>query len=141
MIFSDLFRCIGNGRTTKIWSDAWVPGNWRSDILNGLFIPEIIDRIQSIGLSCRQHDDKWVWLADARGLFTVTACYKHYMAAQWNEINLLPEIQRCINFCAHLRRKPHLCYKSATELRSCVTPSIAVVFHGYLGAATRLPTF
>ncbi|KAF7827257.1 putative RNA-directed DNA polymerase [Senna tora] len=149
LIFSDLFRCIGNGRTTKIWSDAWVPGvfpftaqrpnavydgvemvsdlmdevgAWRNDILRGLFTAETIDKIQSIGLSCRQHDDKWVWLGDARGLFTVKVCYKHYMAAQLNDINLLPEIQGRIGagFWKRLWKIPVLPKHKAFLWRTCL---------------------
>ncbi|KAF7805283.1 phosphoglycolate phosphatase 1B, chloroplastic-like [Senna tora] len=116
----DLIRCIGNGKTTSVWDDAWIPGapttsvqrpqnrdeevetvsdliddsgRWKDDVINRLFTADIISKIVGIVLSCPQQEDKWVWLGDARGGFTVKACYKYYMARYWRDINLFPEMQ------------------------------------------------
>ncbi|KAF7824834.1 uncharacterized protein G2W53_022978 [Senna tora] len=149
LILPDLIRCIGNGRTTKVWTDAWVPGNfpytiqrpravmdgvnvvsdlmdgagnWRSDILNYLFEAEISEKIQGIELNCHQFDDKWVWLGDAKGLFTVSTCYKYYMARHWEEINLLPHLQGRVGsgFWKHLWKAPVLPKYKAFLWRACL---------------------
>ncbi|KAF7841958.1 reverse transcriptase [Senna tora] len=81
LIMPDLFRCVGNGRTTRIWDDAWVLGA----------PPFTVPRPQNGAEGVENVSD--LINASARGLFTVNACYKHYMAEQWRDVILLPDLQ------------------------------------------------
>ncbi|KAF7815550.1 cysteine desulfurase mitochondrial-like [Senna tora] len=121
----------GNGRSTRVWDVAWVPGchpailerpqvgaegiewvsdllddslEWKEDVLRSLFSAETQQRIRSIRVVNAQLADRWSWVGDPRGTFTVNLCYKFYMADYWRDVVLLPGVQGGVenHFWSHL---------------------------------------
>ncbi|KAF7807807.1 putative ribonuclease H protein At1g65750 family [Senna tora] len=97
LIVKDLFRCIGDGRSTRVWGEAWIPGTfpysiekpnniiagelrvcdllddmglWREEVLEFLFPTDICHRIKCIRTPEEGREDRWNWLGDAKGGFT-----------------------------------------------------------------------
>ncbi|XP_062014569.1 uncharacterized protein LOC133731138 [Rosa rugosa] len=90
-------RHIGNGFSTNIWLDPWLMdedlrpyvtdrvtlvadlfislGVWNSTLLSELFPANIVQKILSIPLSPRHHEDRWIWGGDKRGQFSVKSAY------------------------------------------------------------------
>ncbi|KAF7840815.1 uncharacterized protein G2W53_003113 [Senna tora] len=120
LIEKDLIRCIWDGRSTAVWGDAWIPGlfpfsiakpdniiagglrvcdllddtgMWRDDVLAFLFTDNIFRHIKSIGARDVRLEDRWNWLGDAKGGFTVKPCYLKAMKLKWQVIDLLPSVQ------------------------------------------------
>lgn len=90
---------IGDGKTVKIWKDAWIGGegsgklfspirgleaaatvdtlinfdnhSWRQDILNDILLPVDIERILKIPISTSGGNHVWVWAASDGGIFRV----------------------------------------------------------------------
>ncbi|KAF7835878.1 phytochrome A1-like [Senna tora] len=106
LIERDLIRCIGDGRSTPVWGEAWIPGifpfsieksnyiivgdmrvcdlmdglgAWRDEILNLLFQSDICRRIRSIRSPDVRRVDKWNWgmrIAIFGGGFGNYRCYQ-----------------------------------------------------------------
>lgn len=98
-----LYCRIGNGESTRIWGDKWIPipstfsiqsppqgmdatvkvsalidkdtNGWNKGLLATLFNAEEIEAIQSVPLSCTNRPDKVIWRGSANGLFTVKSAY------------------------------------------------------------------
>ncbi|XP_062013785.1 uncharacterized protein LOC133730151 [Rosa rugosa] len=90
-------RHIGNGLSTNIWRDPWLmgedlgayfssratfvadlfisPGVWNVTLLSELFPAYIVQKILTLPLSPRVHEDRWIWGADKKGQFTVKSAY------------------------------------------------------------------
>lgn len=49
---------------------------WDVDQLNDIFAEEDVRIFLKIPLSFSTHDDKWVWLEDSRGCYTVKSGYR-----------------------------------------------------------------
>ncbi|KAF7808485.1 uncharacterized protein G2W53_035228 [Senna tora] len=88
LIEKDLIWCIGDGQSTAVLGEAWIPG-----VLNFLFQPDIFRCIKSIRAPDVRRVDRWNWLGDAKGGFTVKQCYLHAMRDKWQGIDLLPNLQ------------------------------------------------
>ena len=98
-----LVRRIGNGETTDIWHDYWLPrtvmkrpitslahdtpqlvselinhsmASWNEPLVRATFIPIDAERILKIPLCNRQIEDFWAWSEDRRGIFTVRTVYR-----------------------------------------------------------------
>ncbi|KAM6552088.1 hypothetical protein CsatB_001896 [Cannabis sativa] len=94
-------RKIGNGNSTSIWFDPWVPGDpqqptpcvdssegislvsnfisdgqWDEDLVRNWFRDEDAQRILNINLPTSMTNDSWLWLPDPIGNFSVNSAYK-----------------------------------------------------------------
>ncbi|PON49492.1 hypothetical protein TorRG33x02_317190 [Trema orientale] len=101
-IFSGCCRLIGDGTTTNIWMDPWVPKHptfkptptcdpgpgraWVSDFichgsqwnlrkLRAAFSEEDVKTIIQIPLSFRRPADTWGWVAAKNGKFSIKSAY------------------------------------------------------------------
>ncbi|KAK9929437.1 hypothetical protein M0R45_026537 [Rubus argutus] len=105
-------RHIGDGRTTNIWTEPWLPGEdlssyfnlgvllvsellsapgtWNIPLLSELFPSAIVNKILSIPLSVNSHADRWIWGADKRGIFSVKSAYHVARAQVLNECSSSP---------------------------------------------------
>lgn len=99
-----------NSSMVRMWLDPWVLGNrsiknfytdceedvqdlkvsyiikpdgkWDSKLNFSLVHPWIVDEILKIRLGSMQHRDKWIWLEDRRGVFSVRSAYKFFTNMQ-----------------------------------------------------------
>uniref|UniRef100_A0A803QHJ4 Reverse transcriptase domain-containing protein n=1 Tax=Cannabis sativa TaxID=3483 RepID=A0A803QHJ4_CANSA len=94
-------RKIGNGNSTSIWFDPWVPGEtrqppprvestggvslvsnfisdgqWNEDMVRQWFREEDARRILNINLPRVLTNDSWLWLPEPSGNFSVSSAYK-----------------------------------------------------------------
>uniref|UniRef100_A0A803PM53 Reverse transcriptase domain-containing protein n=1 Tax=Cannabis sativa TaxID=3483 RepID=A0A803PM53_CANSA len=92
---------IGNGNSTSIWFDPWVPGEtrqpsprvestggvslvsnfisdgqWKEDMVRQWFREEDARRILNISLPRVLTNDSWLWLPEPSGNFSVSSAYK-----------------------------------------------------------------
>lgn len=100
-LLTGLFRRIGNGETTHIWNDRWIPkyfdgrpltvaanqgvtmvseligddGEWNEVLLREIFIPIDADAILSIPLRL-QDEDRWAWKLEKHGEYSVKSAYR-----------------------------------------------------------------
>jgi len=97
-----LVRRIGNGETTNIWHDNWLPRthmkrpltsliqhppqkvselinittcSWNEQLVRATFVPIDAETIMQIPLCTRQIEDFWAWSEDRRGIFSVRTSY------------------------------------------------------------------
>lgn len=97
-----LVRRIGNGETTNIWRDNWLPRthmkrpltsliqhpphkvselintatcSWNEQLVRATFVPIDAESIMKIPLCTRQVEDFWAWSEDRRGIFSVRSAY------------------------------------------------------------------
>lgn len=98
-----LIRRIGNGATTHIWRDNWLPrernmrpitslqqnppqlvhelishatGDWNRELIHQTFIKFDADAILSIPICNRPVNDFWAWSNDSKGVFSVRSAYR-----------------------------------------------------------------
>ncbi|KAF7825156.1 putative RNA-directed DNA polymerase [Senna tora] len=111
-----LRRAIGNGRTTGVWTDPWIPAeirtiavkpnhiergeetvsvllnedatNWDVEELRTRFDEETCIRIQSIPPDPEQGEDRWVWEYDRKGVYSVKTGYRSMMIEVWSQLDL-----------------------------------------------------
>ncbi|KAF7826721.1 ribonuclease H [Senna tora] len=109
-------RSIGNGRTTRVWEDPWVPSDlpmvltqpsnpivvvdkvsdlltvdgleWDVEKLRGLFSEEVCNQIVSIPPDREQGGDRWVWKHDNKGVYTIKTGYRNAMLDEWSLFNV-----------------------------------------------------
>lgn len=95
---------VGNGASIKVWEDPWIPivdstkirsplvqgseiirvsnlfnsdrNGWDIDYLKELFTQEEVERILKIPISNSQQEDRWMWLEDNKGQYTVKSGYR-----------------------------------------------------------------
>ena len=79
-----LVRRIGDGTSTKIWEDNWLPRSHArrpmaclvDDPPRSVFIPLDAKAILQIPLCTRQVDDFWAWAKERKGVFSVRSAYR-----------------------------------------------------------------
>ncbi|KAK9748971.1 hypothetical protein RND81_02G093700 [Saponaria officinalis] len=102
----DLRKCEGNGLSTDIWSDPWIPGTqsrkiislrngtpeqmvaellndnrdgWSTEKVRSLFLPFEQDRILNIRVSDSRPNDTWCWDPEKNGVYSVRSAYRLLM--------------------------------------------------------------
>ncbi|KAF7823970.1 hypothetical protein G2W53_022114 [Senna tora] len=108
-------RSIGNGRSTGVWTDPWIPSNeptiairpshieiddekvsvllnedateWIDGELRARFEEDICRRIKSIPPNPSQGNDRWTWEHDSKGVYSVKTGYRSLMMETWNQFN------------------------------------------------------
>ncbi|KAF7843842.1 uncharacterized protein G2W53_000747 [Senna tora] len=63
---------------------------WNVAVISSIFRENMCNRIQKIPINHRQGEDRWSWVPDLKGVFTVKSCYKVAMAERWPGINITP---------------------------------------------------
>ena len=98
-----IIRRIGNGKSTNIWSDNWIPKeaslrpilsrianpphmvsdlllpattSWNVDLVRRIFLPIDADEILKLPVCTRNVEDFWAWQPDRKGIFSVRSAYK-----------------------------------------------------------------
>ncbi|XP_074284140.1 uncharacterized protein LOC141608695 [Silene latifolia] len=113
-----LRRRIGDGLTTRVWHDAWLPvtqtgrvisplvagyedlrvadllvggnGSWNEELITSLFLPFERERISNIRVSSNRPPDTWAWCGEKDGVFTVKSAYR-FLAANGDAEGLKPK--------------------------------------------------
>ncbi|XP_075074403.1 uncharacterized protein LOC107830363 [Nicotiana tabacum] len=120
-------RCIGDGRTTKIFHTPWLPSEqlqviqsvcnngmeemvvseliyeetrtWSEVKLETVFNAQEIELIQKIPLSSTLEQDKWMWLFDPKGMYTVRGGYMRLYDQVRHEIEHPKTVEHCLLNC------------------------------------------
>ncbi|KAK9943099.1 hypothetical protein M0R45_008718 [Rubus argutus] len=88
VLHSGIHHHIGDGRSTNVWTDPWLPrvdlssysnprvnlvfdlistpGTWDISLVSELFPLDLVNKISSIPLSFNSHVNRWIWGADRR---------------------------------------------------------------------------
>ena len=104
-----IIRRIGNGQTTDIWMDIWIPkehtprpitslmqnpptevaellqpstGGWNEDFVRSVFIHFDADAILRIPVCTRNVEGFWAWYPDKKGRFSVSSAYKFLVSTK-----------------------------------------------------------
>ena len=107
-----LIRRIGDGLTTHIWNQNWLPrpanmrpivsrimdppqrvselilpgAQWDSTTISEIFLPTDAQAIMSIPLCTRHIDDFWSWIHEKNGVFSVQSAYRMLVNTKmWRE--------------------------------------------------------
>ncbi|KAF7802676.1 structural maintenance of chromosomes protein 6B-like [Senna tora] len=117
-----LRREIGNGRTTSVWTDPWIPADvptiasrpnhtemgeetvsvllnedateWDAEELRARFDEDTCIRIQSIPPNPCQGEDRWIWEHDRKGVYSVKTGYKSTMLEVWSQFDIGLDIDK-----------------------------------------------
>ena len=103
MLLQGLIRRVGDGVSTRIWQDNWIPRNgtmrpiaclsanppqlvsdlingtnapWRKELVEQFFIAADSNIILGIPLSTRRMADFWAWNHEKSGVFSVRSAYR-----------------------------------------------------------------
>lgn len=104
-----LIQRIGNGQSTRVWQDNWIPrserltpvsaiseappklvaelidtmsGWWDRGELARHFLPMDIEAICNIPISSVQQDDFWAWHHEKTGIFSVRSAYRMFVTTK-----------------------------------------------------------
>ncbi|KAF7806386.1 uncharacterized protein G2W53_038547 [Senna tora] len=114
-----LYKNIGDGKSTFVWRDPWIPGVhagglnplndvavnyvrvcdlfneegrcWNRQTLDEVFDRSTVEKILCIPLNRVQQPDRWSWKGEADGTFSVKSCYKLAMKECWENSDLTPD--------------------------------------------------
>ncbi|KAF7824011.1 ribonuclease H [Senna tora] len=117
---SGTYRVIGDGKTTHIWNDVWIPGSnqivngshamqrdeyiWVNDLmeeggrrwdvgkLREVFDDETCERIMCIKPNRGQGEDRWAWHGEHKRGLTVKGAYRHLIKPRWDDTTLTPDL-------------------------------------------------
>ncbi|KAF7813157.1 uncharacterized protein G2W53_034133 [Senna tora] len=120
LLSAGLYRSIGDGRSTMVWKDPWIPGikvgelttirneavnytricdlfsvnnrGWDRQVLNTIFDRDTVEKILCIPINRIHLPDRWAWKGESNENFTVKSCYKLGMRDHWENINLTPDL-------------------------------------------------
>ncbi|XP_019158509.1 PREDICTED: uncharacterized protein LOC109155280 [Ipomoea nil] len=125
------FRRIGNGGSTTVWNQPWLPndddpyvrtplpqgGNmkvsdlidpilkdWNTALLNNIFQQRDVDLILQIPVSI-EYDDVWCWKGDVRGIYYVKQGYRNLLEHHDNTVAIATNIW---NIIWKLKIPPHV---------------------------------
>ncbi|KAF7814275.1 putative ribonuclease H protein [Senna tora] len=142
-------RVIGDGRTTGIWKDPWVPSDvpmlltkpnsliteaeyvsellvengtrWNEDKLGVLFDVDTCQRILSIPIDVDLRSDRWIWDFNRNGQYTVKMGYRKAMAEYWDHFNLGLDVdeEALTRFWKHLWKLPIISKYKVFLWRAC----------------------
>lgn len=112
---------VGNGSSISIWEDPWIPvlgstkvstdmvqgwedakvnsllkvntNEWDADLVRSIFNHEDARRILSIPLSFSRQEDKWMWVEDGKGVYTVKSGYRVLSRDFSQRLNGVPEFK------------------------------------------------
>ncbi|XP_074283536.1 uncharacterized protein LOC141608084 [Silene latifolia] len=107
-------RRIGDGLTTKVWTDPWVPhtqsrmilsprgeapadmmvadlwsadgGSWDLAKVSELFLPFEQERILKIRISNTRPEDGWTWDLEKNGDYSVKSAYRALLGGEWEAV-------------------------------------------------------
>ncbi|KAF7814801.1 retrotransposon protein, putative, unclassified [Senna tora] len=120
LLAKGLQKYVGDGKSTLIWKEPWIPGldanepllpkgnapivtwvyelmnnggrSWNEQKLEDVFDMEICRKIKCVPLRRYNQQDVWFWRGEANGNFSVKSCYKLAMKEVWNQINIMPDL-------------------------------------------------
>jgi hypothetical protein len=110
-----LIRRIGDGTSTLIWGDRWIPahfdtkpltpgegqvitkvselmtesGDWNEELIKEIFIP--VDAHAILSIPIRKHsEDRWAWELERHGEYSVKSAYRALYTAYGRSAELSP---------------------------------------------------
>jgi hypothetical protein len=114
ILVQSLIRRIGDGRSTNIWTDNWLPRNfmmkplvsiminppqmvselidetmatWKTNLVHACFLPMDAAIILGIPLCTRRQSNFWAWSLDRKGQFSVKSAYRMISSIKSNREN------------------------------------------------------
>jgi hypothetical protein len=114
ILVQGLLRRIGDGRSTNIWADNWLPhdfmmkplvsrminppqmvsvlidetmATWKTKLVHACFLPMDAAIILGIPLCTRRQSDFWAWSLDRKGQFSVKSAYRMISSIKSNREN------------------------------------------------------
>jgi hypothetical protein len=117
VLVQGLIKRIGNGASTNIWQDRWIPmhfnakpitpsegqevtlvsdlmldsGQWNEELIKSVFLPIDARAILRIPLRS-QEEDWWAWEPEKFGDYTVKSAYRKLHGANTDHAGLVPRV-------------------------------------------------
>jgi hypothetical protein len=114
VLVQGLVKRIGDGKSTNIWSENWLPrdtnlrpivslkinppqkvhglidsttASWNETVIRETFLPMDASVILNIPICTRNQDEFWAWHFDRKGLFSVRSAYRMLINTKINREN------------------------------------------------------